>query len=120
LLFDALPKRLKYSVTPASAVSCSHRHGVQLGDSHPAEHLLREVRTRQASTVRDVARVDDERRPVGHCIHQVHRLAERPGDIRVSVLGEADVGVADLQEERLCPGPRRACLSSVARANRPA
>src|SRR5215471_18117692 len=49
----------------------------------------------------DVSRVDDERRLLGKAVDDVDRAVERCGHIGIRLLVEADVGIADLHEERL-------------------
>jgi hypothetical protein len=42
-----------------------------------------------------------------HGVDEIDGLPERPGDIGIGVLVEADVGVADLQEQRNAGTDRR-------------
>src|ERR1700751_1180907 len=51
--------------------------------------------------MRDIARVDDERGLLGEAVDDVDRAVERADDVRICLLVEADVAVADLHEERL-------------------
>ena len=44
--------------------------------------------------------MDDERRLLGHPVHEINGLREGPVDIGIGVLTEADVRVADLHERR--------------------
>jgi len=69
--------------------------------TQPCEQLLREVELGGLGEVGDVAGVDDQRRLLGHRVDEIDRPAERSGDIGIGVLGESDVGVAHLQEQRL-------------------
>src|SRR5579862_2458797 len=74
------------------------RYGVYLARAQPSEELLREVEFRRPRQVRDVARVDNERRLIVHRVDEVDRLVERPVDVRIRLFAEADVRVADLHE----------------------
>ena len=98
-MFDALPKRLKYSLTVASLVSCSP------GTVCISAVLIREnsccARSNSAAPrqVGDVARMDDERRRFRHGVHEIDGARERRRDVGIRFLVEADVRVAQLHEQ---------------------
>src|ERR1700722_1686288 len=73
---------------------------VMLGNVQTGKQLLRQVELFRFRKVTDVASVDGQRRLDRHRIDVGDRFLERPGDIRIGFLFEADVRVADLQKQR--------------------
>src|ERR1700719_4587175 len=51
--------------------------------------------------MRDVARMDDERRLIVHAVYDVDGLRQGPGDVGICLLIKTDVSIADLYEQRL-------------------
>ena len=69
------------------------------------EHLLRKIKLCGLGQVRDVPGVQRERRLLRQAVDQFDGLRQRAADVRIGVLAEADVRVADLQEQRLPSAP---------------
>ena len=80
-------------------------YGVHLGGAQTREHLLRQVNFGRLRQMGDITRVDDQRGLHGHFVHKIDGLRQGAGDVRIRLLVEADVGVADLHEQRFARGP---------------
>ena len=65
------------------------------------EELLRKIKFGRLRQVRNITRVDDERGLLDHAVHDVDGLRQGAVNIRIGFFVKADVGVADLHEQRL-------------------
>jgi hypothetical protein len=74
-------------------------HGVHLARIDPREELLGVVEFRRPGQVSDVARMNEERRSLRHRVHEIDGARERRVDIRIGILVEADVRIAQLHEQ---------------------
>ncbi len=72
--------------------------GMHLAGAQAREQLLRQIEFRGLRQMRDIARMDDERRLLGHAVHEIDGLGQSRIDVGIRVFVEADVGVADLNE----------------------
>jgi hypothetical protein len=78
---------------------------MHLSYAQAGEHLLRQIELGRLRQMRNVAGVNEEGGLLGHPVQHCDGLIESAIDIRVRILVETDVCVADLNEERL-PQPR--------------
>ena len=75
-------------------------HGVQFAGAQVRQQLRSRVEFRRLGQMGDVAGVDGECGARLHRVHQRDGLFQGARDIGIGVLVEADMGVADLQEQR--------------------
>ena len=74
-------------------------HGMQFGDFQAGHQLGRVVEFLGLGEMGDVAGVNRQRRLDGHGVDVVDRLLERGRDVGIGFLVEADMRIADLQEQ---------------------
>jgi hypothetical protein len=69
---------------------------VQLRGAQTGEQLLRQIEFGRLRQMGDIARVDDQCGLLGHPIHDIDGLGQGAGDVRIRLLVETDMRVADL------------------------
>ncbi len=100
----AVAREVRGPVVPEDVVLARNVEGMPRRRPRRADHLLRDVEFAGLGELGDVSRVEQEGRLTRQRVDAGHRFLKRRRDVLVRRLAEADVTIADLNEEEVRRG----------------